>query len=132
MAKSGGLINGSGAVKGNQKDVYDRVHNVFILLYVDESLDADAIPNAQSFYDRYCFVPTYENTSLADHLISIGILDTKYSVLEPDLFKEHKCYWEGCHEELDIYEKVNRKMLDQYENYVRQEEGEHLWIGALN
>lgn len=124
IAEQKGLLDKKGKVYPDKHIEYNRLLNMFSIVLDEQSLDTSIlIPDG--FYSQYCFVPTFHETSLADYLISEKVLDKSYAVLDSDMFKVHKGYWEEFCEKYDyeegLYEKINSNQLQAYESFISED-----------
>lgn len=117
IAKKATLINGVGNVVKERKRAYHRELNVFNMLHEDaDNLDDPIVEDAEDFIQKYCFAPTRNNTSLADHLVGIRILSDDYSISDHRKYLQYLSVWEEWTEKT-VFEKVDSNVIEDFKNH---------------
>lgn len=115
--------NPSMAICPSRQAAHQKLLNIFLILY-NSNLEDKVIEDLGDFYKRYSFPFSKENPkSLADYLITIGLIASDYSVYH-DHQKEYNYYIQAWKEftDLCIYEKIEGRStsISYFKSFVME------------
>jgi len=115
------LANSNGEPIDYRSKAYSRACDIFAILYPGQSKDEVVIENPLSFFEKYCFTPSKNKTSIIDRLFNLHIVGHNYIIENEELYNIYIKYWDSWGEDQDIYERISVKDATDFMNYVEEE-----------